>query len=211
MKGKETCNYLKVVRREVAAANGLEFDFPECTYEGECQGTCPQCESEVRQLEQALSLRKSLSQKVSILGVAAGLAFSGMTAASAQTIAPADTAHSVDSTFEEVIEGELPELSFYPEAEFVGGKDSLNKYIMDNFNPNFGELVLRDINVLVTFYVDSTGMISEVKVWGEVHSRVEKEIIRMISAMPPWKPAVNEMGKPVESLYVLPINIDFQE
>ena len=73
MKGKETCNYLKVVRREVAAANGLELAIPECTYEGECQGTCPQCESEVRQLEQALSLRKSLSQKVSILGVAAGL------------------------------------------------------------------------------------------------------------------------------------------
>ena len=211
MKGKEKCNYLKAVRREVAAANGLQLDIPECTYEGECQGTCPRCESEVRQLEQALSMRKSSLQKVAILGVAAGLALSGMTAASAQTIAPADTAHSVDSTFEEVIEGELPELPFYPEAEFVGGKDSLNKYIMDNFNPNFGELVLRDINVLVTFYVDSTGMISEVKVWGEVHSRVEKEIIRMISAMPPWKPAVNEMGKPVDSLYILPINIDFQE
>lgn len=32
-------------------------------------------------------------KKISILGVAAGLAFSGVTAASAQTIVPADTVH----------------------------------------------------------------------------------------------------------------------
>lgn len=211
MKGKEKCNYLKAVRRKVAAANGLELDIPECVYEGECQGTCPRCESEVRQLEQALSLRKSLSQKVSILGVAAGLAFSGVTAASAQTIVPADTVHSADSTFEEVIEGEIPELPFYTKAEFVGGEDSLNKYIMDNFNPNFGEMAFKKIWVLVGFYVEVTGEISEVEIWEGMHPRVDAEIIRIISAMPPWKPATDEMGEPFRSYYVLPINIDFQE
>ena len=44
MKGKQVCSYLKSVRREVAAANGIDLEIPDCTFEGECPGTCPRCE-----------------------------------------------------------------------------------------------------------------------------------------------------------------------
>ena len=91
MKGKQICSYLKSVRREVAAANGIDLEIPDCTFEGECPGTCPRCEAEVRQLEQALSQRQRLSQKVAIVGVAMGLALSGMSVASAQNVNPQDT------------------------------------------------------------------------------------------------------------------------
>ena len=212
MSGKDICKYLKSVRREVAAANGLELDISECGYEGECPGTCPRCENEVRQLEQALSMRKSLSQKVSVLGVAAGLALSGMTAASAQTVVPVDTSRSSESTFEEMIEGELPELEWHETlhtaAMFAGGVDSLSKYIMDNFHPNFGEMEFKNVRVLVEFCVEKTGTISEVKIVEGVHPRVDEEVVRMISNMPPWKPAT-EWGRPVRSYYTLPISFDF--
>lgn len=60
MKGKQICSYLKSVRREVAAANGIDLEIPDCTFEGECSGTCPRCEAEVRQLEQVWGLNQNV-------------------------------------------------------------------------------------------------------------------------------------------------------
>ena len=88
MIGKSICKYLKSVRRAVAEANGIDLEIPECTFDGECSGTCPRCEAEVRMLEQALSARQRMAQKVAVLGVAAGLSFMGMPTASAQNITP---------------------------------------------------------------------------------------------------------------------------
>ena len=79
---------MKSVRRAVAEANGIDLEIPECTFDGECSGTCPRCEAEVRMLEQALSARQRMAQKVAVLGVAAGLSFMGMPTASAQNITP---------------------------------------------------------------------------------------------------------------------------
>lgn len=95
MNGKDKCSYLKAIRREIAAANGIDLEIPECTFEGECSGTCPRCEGEVRQLERAISQRRKLSQKVAILGVAAGLSLAGMSPAVAQT----ETDPRCDSTW----------------------------------------------------------------------------------------------------------------
>ena len=91
MNGKDKCSYLKAIRREIAAANGIDLEIPECTFEGECSGTCPRCEGEVRQLERAISQRRKLSQKVAILGVAAGLSLAGMSPAVAQTEVSCDS------------------------------------------------------------------------------------------------------------------------
>lgn len=88
MYGKSICKYLKSVRRAVADANGIELEIPECTYEGECSGTCPQCEAEVRTLENALSARRRMAQKVAVLGVAAGLSMAGIPVSSAQSVTP---------------------------------------------------------------------------------------------------------------------------
>ena len=91
MNGKDKCSYLKAIRREIAAANGIDLEIPECTFDGECSGTCPRCEGEVRQLEKAIAQRRKLSQKVAILGVAAGLSLAGMSPAVAQTEVSCDS------------------------------------------------------------------------------------------------------------------------
>ena len=54
MNGKETCGALKQIRRQIAEANDIPLEIPECTYEGPCEGTCPRCEAEICQLQEAL-------------------------------------------------------------------------------------------------------------------------------------------------------------
>ena len=56
-RGKQTCKILKEIRRQIAEANGIEFATSECRYKGDCLGTCPKCEAEVRYLEQQLRSR----------------------------------------------------------------------------------------------------------------------------------------------------------
>jgi hypothetical protein len=50
-RGKLICETLREVRRRIAEANEIRYAPHECTHEGECLGTCPACEAEVRQLE----------------------------------------------------------------------------------------------------------------------------------------------------------------
>ena len=63
-RGKNICKVLKDVRRKVARENDIPLEIPECTFDGECRGTCPRCEAEVRYLEQELRKRKSLGKAV---------------------------------------------------------------------------------------------------------------------------------------------------
>ena len=52
------------------------METEECTYRGECCGTCPRCDAEVRYLEDALSRRLSMGKAAVVAGVALGLAVS---------------------------------------------------------------------------------------------------------------------------------------
>ena len=69
-RGKSTCKVLKDVRRKVADANGIPLQERECTHTGDCAGTCPYCESEVRYLERELSKRRALGKAVAVAGIA---------------------------------------------------------------------------------------------------------------------------------------------
>ena len=56
-KGKITCKILKSIRRKIADANGISYQPAECHFEGDCTGTCPACEQEIRYLEAQLKVR----------------------------------------------------------------------------------------------------------------------------------------------------------
>ena len=73
-KGKSICSVLKTIRKQVADANGIKYEPRVCHYQGECLGTCPACEAEVRYLEQQLDMRRQLGKAVAIVGISAGLA-----------------------------------------------------------------------------------------------------------------------------------------
>ena len=70
-RGKQTCKILKEIRRQIAEANGIEFATSECRYKGDCFGTCPKCEAEVRYLEQQLRARSLAGKAVAIAGISA--------------------------------------------------------------------------------------------------------------------------------------------
>ena len=167
-------------------------------------GTCPRCESEVRQLEEALSLRKNLAKKVSILGVAVGMAFSCATMASAQTIVPADSTEIIQ------INGEIPDPIQPTKAEFIGGMDSLQKFLAENFKlPPLGEHMFKG-TIWVEFVVEETGEITHVKVIKGLYPSLDEEAKRLVSSMPPWKPA-QSYGQPARSTYTLPITIQMED
>ena len=73
VKGKSTCKLLKSIRQQIANANGISYQPKECHYEGDCAGTCPACEAEIRYLETHLRDRKRKGWGIKVAGLAAGL------------------------------------------------------------------------------------------------------------------------------------------
>ena len=76
-RGKRICSELKAIRRKIADENGINMDIPECTYEGDCRGTCPRCEWEVKYLEKNLFERLKLGKIATISGIVLGLSSCG--------------------------------------------------------------------------------------------------------------------------------------
>lgn len=70
-RGKQTCKILKEIRRQIADANDIEFVTSECRHKGDCLGTCPKCEAEVRYLEQQLRTRSIAGKAVTLAGISA--------------------------------------------------------------------------------------------------------------------------------------------
>ncbi len=76
MKGKDKCRMLKQIRKKIADENDIPYVVEECPYQGECKGTCPKCEAELREMERQLSLRRKLGKGVAIAGIASGIMMS---------------------------------------------------------------------------------------------------------------------------------------
>ena len=72
--GNNICKQLKEVRKRIAEENDIPLEIKECTYKGECRGTCPRCEAEVRYLENALADRLRIGKVATVAGLALGLA-----------------------------------------------------------------------------------------------------------------------------------------
>ncbi len=73
MRGKNKCKILKEIRQKIADENDIPYVTRECTYQGECSGTCPKCEAELRYLEQQLEKRQRLGKRVTVATLAASL------------------------------------------------------------------------------------------------------------------------------------------
>lgn len=71
-KGKQTCKILKEIRKQIAEENDIELITSECTHKGDCAGTCPKCEAEVRYLERELEKRQRLGKVAVFAGLSLG-------------------------------------------------------------------------------------------------------------------------------------------
>ncbi len=135
-KGKQTCKILKEIRKQIAAENDIELVISECTYQGDCKGTCPKCEAEVRYLERELEKRQRMGKAAVIAGMTVGTM---LTATSCDKIFPrpleGDVPYIPDST--EMPNGSIPSDTIPDEPFLLEGDvvapvpDTLKEYVFE--------------------------------------------------------------------------------
>ena len=92
--GKGVCLILKGIRQKIADANGISYQPKECQHKGDCAGTCPACEEEIRYLERELKARKGNGFGMKVAGIAAGICATVMPmTAAAQGVKPDSTSN----------------------------------------------------------------------------------------------------------------------
>lgn len=125
MNGKEKCRALKEIRRQIAEKNDIPYAVSQCTHQGNCKGTCPKCEAELRYLERELALRKSLGKAVAVAGISlaamSGLAACGSPGASApETTSGPVSSQTLPETLPAGGSETLPAGEPAPQDEYMG-------------------------------------------------------------------------------------------
>ena len=101
MLGKAKCKILKEIRQKIADENDIPYVTRECTYQGDCSGTCPRCESELRYLERELEARRRLGKQVAVTALCAGISFSSVACAAPGFDEELGGATTLDPSYEE--------------------------------------------------------------------------------------------------------------
>lgn len=89
---------------------------------------------------------------------------------------------------------------------FPGGEAAMQKYLSEQLT--FPESVKgKNIQgtVVVSFMVSDEGKLLSASVITSVHPDLDAEALRVVNAMPQWKPAIMN-GKPVRRLVILPVS-----
>jgi len=110
---------------------------------------------------------------------------------------------------EEIVEAEIfTVVEAMP--EFPGGMGKLMAYLGNNikYPPLAKESGIQG-RVFINFVVEPDGSISNVKVLRGIGGGCDEEAIRVVEAMPKWKPGM-QRGKPVRVSYNLPVKFTLQ-
>ncbi|MBO6111285.1 MAG: hypothetical protein J6P12_10620 [Methanobrevibacter sp.] len=69
MNGKDKCELLKSIRKKIAYTNNIDLECEECNFEGDCSGTCPKCEEELRYLEKVINEKRNDGITIHLQGI----------------------------------------------------------------------------------------------------------------------------------------------
>ena len=110
---------------------------------------------------------------------------------------------------EEVVEQEV--FTIVEEMpDFPGGTAKLAEYLQKNIKyPQMARESGIQGRVFVNFVVEPDGSVSNVKVLRSLGGGCDEEAMRVVKAMPKWKPG-KQRGKPVRVSYILPVNFKLQ-
>ena len=203
-KGKQTCKILKEIRKQIAAENDIKLVIEECTYQGDCKGTCPNCEAEVRYLERELEKRQRMGKAAVVAGLSVGLLGVSQVAL-AQT---PDSLRMDTIEEEEVIVDGAEFFGCIQETmpSFRGGEQKLFEFLGNNLvYPKEAKEAGIEGKVFVEFYVEKDGTVTNVKVLKGIGYGCDEEALRVIGLMPKWIPG-SQRGKAVRVRYTLPVN-----
>ncbi|MDE6496139.1 MAG: energy transducer TonB [Duncaniella sp.] len=222
-RGKTTCRILKEIRRQIAEANDIKFVTSECRYQGDCAGTCPKCEAEVRYLEMQLSARRIAGKAIAFAGISAAvLAGVGTTIEAAAmptdalSVSCDDEKHTLER--EEVVVGgiDVQEELMRQEGDdyiynvvehkpqFPGGEVALLKYVADHMQIPSACLEWSSARVVVRFVVTKTGEVGRIEVVRSAGEPFDSEAVNAVKKLPKFVPG--KMGdKPVNTWYIVPV------
>lgn len=94
--------------------------------------------------------------------------------------------------------------------EFPGGIKALLDYLCQNVKyPADAEKQKIEGRVIANFVVETDGSISNVEVFRPVFPSLDAEAVRVLSAMPKWKPGM-QSGKVVRVKYTVPISFNLK-
>jgi TonB family protein len=119
----------------------------------------------------------------------------------------------VDSTGIEFKEAEMETTSEFTDVfdvveqmpEFPGGMEAMMQFLKENVSyPETAFKAGVQGRVIVSFIVNTDGRINNVKVVRKVKDDLDAEAVRVVGAMPRWKPGMQK-GQPVRVKYTLPI------
>lgn len=232
-RGRNICDTLKAIRKEIADANGIEYSPEECHFKGECRGTCPKCEQEVKDLEYELRLRQMAGTAIKVAGVAAGIV--AMTACSDGKI-QRTASDNAKPRMEKPAKEESPRLlgiapyrqpvetssnekeptadpdssKIFGAAEempsFPGGEKALMQYIKDNtYYPKEMCEGAAQGRVMVGFVVNEDGSVSDVKILRSLTPECDEVAVEIVKGMPKWNPG-KQNGKAVKTKYTVPVS-----
>lgn len=89
--------------------------------------------------------------------------------------------------------------------EYSGGQEAFRKYLSENLRyPAIAREADVQGRVFISFVVEADGSISGVEVARGVHPALDAEAVRVISAMPPWIPGMQQ-NEPVRVRFTLPV------
>lgn len=208
-RGRNICDTLKAIRKEIADANGIEYSPEECHFKGECRGTCPKCEQEVKDLEYELRLRQMAGTAIKVAGVAAGIV--AMTACSNSKIQRTVSDNAKQWRTAVIKPTADPDSSkIFGAAEempsFPGGEKALMQYIKDNtYYPEEMCEGAAQGRVMVGFVINEDGSISDVKVLRSLTPECDEVAVKIVKGMPKWNPG-KQNGKAVKTKYTVPVS-----
>lgn len=161
-RGKQTCKILKDIRRQIAEANDIEFITSECQYQGDCLGTCPKCEAEVRYLEQQLERKRMAGKAITILGISAGLvAMAPMTSCSSSPNKGTNQETISDSANTSIMFGEVCPTPIEDTIPMVE-RDTVNKQALPELPQEQGLIEITPISGDIITVKDSLADVLEV-------------------------------------------------
>ena len=94
--------------------------------------------------------------------------------------------------------------------DFPGGTQKLADYLAKNIKyPQMARESGIQGRVFISFVVEPDGSVSNVNVMRSLGGGCDEEAVRVVKAMPKWKPG-KQRGKPVRVSYILPVNFKLQ-
>lgn len=94
--------------------------------------------------------------------------------------------------------------------EFPGGESALRNFIAQTIKyPVAAQELGIQGRVYVTFIVSKSGKVADAKIARGVDPVLDQEALRVVNALPLWKPGI-QRGKPVNVSYTVPINFSLQ-